>query len=417
MMTASLKAIRLQDLFNKLVYACFLLMPVYRNASSWFMIGLGLLFLYSGNIRRFNVQAWMIPPFLLYAMAILGLSYTSDQAAGWFDLQVKFPLIFFPLVWAGFSISKEFFRKAILFLSNGCIISWAICLVLAFREYRAEQLLEPSLRLGSALFFSDKFSVLMHHSYISMYMVMAIAGILYLWIQKEIEFWLAIPMVLTLSLGVAMLGSKMGFITLGSVLFISAWYGGYQTRQMKWTVVGLLACAGLCLGLLKTFPALKEKLVASVEILKSFSQLPENTSGGNAGRIFAYKSSIGLIKENWLLGTGTGSVRKSLAEKYRENGFTEPLSKTLNAHNQFFEFFIAHGVFGFFAFVSLLGMLVWKGWKNKAYFPLIAVFIFVMNFYVESILERQMGIAFFVMLYCILMNNESKNDSQATHEF
>ena len=131
------------------------------------------------------------------------------------------------------------------------------------------------------------------------------------------------------------------------------------------------------------------------EVFFEFSALknkqnPSNNSFGQ--RLFAWNLSFEIIKENPLLGAGTGDVNTTFNEKYSEQEML--ISKQIRAHNQLLTFIIA---FGFWS-VFLIGSLIYFSVKKSSEFnglKLLFIAIVIFSFLFEDTLETQAGVTFF----------------------
>lgn len=97
------------------------------------------------------------------------------------------------------------------------------------------------------------------------------------------------------------------------------------------------------------------------------------------------------------------SVRKNLATYININ---VAINSECNAHNQFSDTIIAVGIIGLLLFLMMLIIPIYLGIKNKksdiVLISLVSTIAF--NSLFESVLERQMGIMFFVFFYFILFH-------------
>jgi O-antigen ligase len=122
-------------------------------------------------------------------------------------------------------------------------------------------------------------------------------------------------------------------------------------------------------------------------------------------------SAIQIIKHNPIFGTGLSSVEDMMVKEFLKNGFIEEAALRLNAHNQFLE---AQMTFGISGTLSLLFMLFSPFiFHKKFYFPELTytligiVFFFLL---IESMFNRQWGIMFFVLFYCILVTQKKEEN-------
>ena len=97
------------------------------------------------------------------------------------------------------------------------------------------------------------------------------------------------------------------------------------------------------------------------------------------------------------------SVRDNIATYINVN---VAINDKSNAHNQFSDTIIAVGVIGFILYITMLSMPIYLWIKNKKIDILFLSLTFIMAFnsLFESVLERQMGIMFFVFFYFLLFH-------------
>lgn len=115
---------------------------------------------------------------------------------------------------------------------------------------------------------------------------------------------------------------------------------------------------------------------------------------------YAYKYADSIINKNKY----DNSPTKEYLSEYRI--IKHCMKHELNTHNQFADTIIAVGSIGLLLFLMMLIIPIYLGIKNKKNdIVLISlVFIIAFNSLFESVLERQMGIMFFVFFYFILFH-------------
>ncbi|MFP5469957.1 MAG: O-antigen ligase family protein [Bacteroidia bacterium] len=126
-----------------------------------------------------------------------------------------------------------------------------------------------------------------------------------------------------------------------------------------------------------------------LSVLKN-NQNPSNNSFGQ--RVFVWKLSFEIIKENVFYGVGTGDVLNTFNQKYKEQEMV--ISKQIRAHNQVLTFFIAFGIFGLIPLIAIF----YFAFKKSAFFnelKLLFVGIILFSFLFEDTLETQAGVTFF----------------------
>ncbi|MCF6349957.1 MAG: O-antigen ligase family protein [Flavobacteriaceae bacterium] len=122
----------------------------------------------------------------------------------------------------------------------------------------------------------------------------------------------------------------------------------------------------------------------------------EKTFNGVDDRKKIWKSSFELIKNKPIIGYGIGDAQKELNKIYKKNGFYK---SNMNAHNQYLQFIMDYGLVFTLLILLLIMMLLLKLLKHKNYFYFISIFILLLVFLTESLLNRQLGIVFISLIF------------------
>ena len=162
---------------------------------------------------------------------------------------------------------------------------------------------------------------------------------------------------------------------------------------------------------LKSYIRKKEEIISKIKPINNY------TEDFNQKRIDClesiWKTYQGTLNNN------TFKYAEKKAEEYncdynsvRENIATYmnievAIKSNCNAHNQFSDTIIAVGVLGFILYIMMLSMPIYLWFKHRKFDILFFSLTFIMAFnsLFESVLERQMGIMFFVFFYFLLFHN------------
>jgi O-antigen ligase len=136
------------------------------------------------------------------------------------------------------------------------------------------------------------------------------------------------------------------------------------------------------------------------EFRKSVTESNYNPEG-TVLRIAVWTGAVEIVKENWLLGVGTGDGEIAMLEK------TQVLNKKafeqkLNAHNQYLETFMTLGIVGFLIVVIMLLFPLVYSLKKRHFIFVSFLLIVGINMLFESVFETFQGIIFFCFCYCLL---------------
>jgi len=351
---------------------------------------------------------------ILYLLYIIGTFYSSQlkgQEGAYFDLEVKLSLLLFPIFFSTIDFSgfrKDFFSMVQKAFIAGCIISTIFLFINAVFRYFTDN--------DVTQFYYTNLSMFFHPGYLALYYTFTIAIILSRLIKsrqwKTSKKLLAIVLILYFQVFIILLSSKAGIFGLILIYILAIFF--IIVREKKRSLYTFIISTSFIVSffiLLFFFPYSYNRIFTAKQALESEEPLPASSRDGSVARVFIWKSSIEIIKENFLFGVGTGDVKKNLFEKYKEKHIELALEEHLNAHNQYLQTFIAIGFIGFLLLISsiILPAIYAIKYKNLLYFLFLGMIGF--HLLVESMLERQAGVVFYaffnVFLFYFTPNNKT----------
>lgn len=252
--------------------------------------------------------------------------------------------------------------------------------------------------------FSLGFSILEHPTYMSLKVNFAILLLLTFKNKWQLKNIYIISSLIALSMMVFLLASKAGIIVF-MIIIISVMIKTAATRANK-AIIYLL--------LIPVFIFLSFSIVKNIDRIEWFihyTGLELKSENGDLKkfdqRMREWYTAIQIIKEKPFTGFGLSNIEKRMVEEYLRYGFEEEAKLKMNAHNQYLE---AQMTFGIAGSISLLMMLliplIYR--KQIRYPRLMTIFIAMVSFFLmfESMFNRQWGIMFFLLFYCILCLGE-----------
>lgn len=141
---------------------------------------------------------------------------------------------------------------------------------------------------------------------------------------------------------------------------------------------------------------------------------PNYYFNGSAFRIYQFRIFTEMMNENnkFLTGFGAATVQPKIKEKQVEHKLYEDYGN-LNFHNQYLQSFACLGIIGL---LLTIGMNI-SNWVNSIkYKDFVFLFFTILTtsiMFTESLFERQRGIVFFVILYCLFQH--TIHQKRATH--
>jgi hypothetical protein len=161
------------------------------------------------------------------------------------------------------------------------------------------------------------------------------------------------------------------------------------------------------------YPALSGIGKKLYEMFYSFRQIyyMKNKSGSSAGmRLYYWQTGFDVIKENWLLGCGTGDVFDEMKKIFVNDGIHPEWMK--RPHQQFISIWAALGVTGFILFLIIMFFYPFFSGFAKNSIPFFLIWLgFILSFLYEDTLETQTGVSYVVFFYVLLSSHQMKTQT------
>lgn len=138
-------------------------------------------------------------------------------------------------------------------------------------------------------------------------------------------------------------------------------------------------------------------------------ELKQNPTGHSLGmRLEFWKTGWRIVRENPLIGVGTGDVEQAFKRQYAEDKTALPARWQLRAHNQFLAVGVALGACGVLLFLlSLISPFLFRA-KHSRFFVFFMLIQFL-SFFNEDTLETQAGVTFCVFFTQLLFHHDAYN--------
>lgn len=331
----------------------------------------------------------------LYIIYLLGLIYSSNFSYATFDLGLKLSLLIFPLIFAT-TVRDVFNTKRLLSICYayiaGCILITLVMLIAAFFNFTRTN--------STQVFYYNALSIFQHPSYLSMYLDFAVSIILVILLKVGNQISkpfrnLLVFLVLYFLAIIMLLSSKAGIICLLLVLTLSIISIIIYRKDYLIGLLFLFILPFTFLGAFYIFPYSLDRLDDIEQAMNEKHIIDPSSQSTNDERLMVWASSLELIRENPVIGVGTGDVKDELLRKYKENGVTTALNRKLNAHNQYLQTTITLGLPGIIVFLSGLALAFILSVRRHNLLLFLFIVVISFNFLVESMLERQAGVVFY----------------------
>lgn len=350
---------------------------------------------------------------IFYLIHIIGVFYSSNKDSALFDLQIKLPMLILPIIFI--FLPKSFLTKDKLWQYIFAIITGLFITIFYCFTFGIIRAVSNSLPIMPEIIYR-KLSANFHPSYLSLF---AATGLVLTYkislnnIFKHLKSSGLIKtiIIVLISIFLIMLSSRTGFIAM-IIAYLWILFDMFFVRKRKILAIITLLIVSLSLLLILNTDILSLRYNNAINNISQDNNIkPEQSSMSQ--RNFIYSNSINLISENIVFGVGTGDVKSKFEELYeRENVH---FHSYLNAHNQYLQTTIALGLVGLLILLSLFLFPMIKMIKEKEFFLLTLFLLIGFSFLFESMLERNMGIYFFVLIY-VLSNSYLYKENQSKLE-
>ena len=120
-------------------------------------------------------------------------------------------------------------------------------------------------------------------------------------------------------------------------------------------------------------------------------------------RLEFWKASIGIIRDNWLTGVGTGDMNLAFGAQYEKIHTRLAPDQRWRSHNQFLSIFIGFGILGLLWFLGAIFYPPVMLYRFDDYFFMIFLIISVLSMLTDDTIESQTGVSFFAIFYTLFL--------------
>ncbi len=373
-----------------------------------------ILLLLNATIRpenqKFNIVS-RIPLLLIslpFVISSLALLYSNNMDRGFFILEKNLSLVVFPLV---FLLSCKLEQNSIerlltIFLFN-MVFAGVICFGHSILLILSNNSLIDQTKLLDREYYYITYSYLsggvgMNPIYLGMYVNFSIA----LSIEKILNNSskaVHILIFLFLSVLLMLLMSKINII-IYIILLIFTFL--YRIKYIKYIILYLILAVFFVLFMLFLVEPIKDRVININYFTYDINQSHIGFWNGANLRMAIWKCAMDPIKDNWLLGVGTGDEKEALLNAYKDNGFKLGLITEYNTHNQWLEFSLRFGMVFSLMIIStnfILPLII--GYKTD-YKLFIFMVIISLASLTEVILATQKGVVFYSLFATLFLSQK-----------
>ncbi|MBQ8760267.1 MAG: O-antigen ligase family protein [Bacteroidales bacterium] len=150
-------------------------------------------------------------------------------------------------------------------------------------------------------------------------------------------------------------------------------------------------------------PGLKTRIMKIMVAYDNYACSGDANGSSVFQRIEFIKASFGIIKDNPIIGVGTGDIADAFAEYYERTDSKLRPENRFRSHNQYFAITLAFGVVGLLCFLFSMFYPFFSDKKYRNYFYFIFLFIIALSMFTEDTLETQIGVTLFAFFNSLLI--------------
>lgn len=344
---------------------------------------------------------------VLFILYVISLSYTQNLQHGFKDLETKLGLFIFPLL-AIFLPRNHEQRDVFMgtFVLAFCVAS-IVCITRSLYLF-----VETN---DSSYFYYDQFSFLMHPTYFTMHLSMALLFHLNnLYKEDESQkrfssigaYVITILILVSVYLASSRAGIVIGFSAAMVFLFVRV-FNKKQGAKKEFVIFSMMLTMVVILlsPTNSRFGILLDELfgVENVQLQTLNETIDPNPV---SHRLLLFEAASSLALQN-PLGVGVGDVQDELLKEYKRIGYEKAIEVRYNPHNQYLQTSVAIGYLGCLVLLTAFMFLFRNAIKNGNFSMTASLGIIVLlNAMFESILEVQRGVLFFTVVLYFLFSVE-----------
>ena len=161
-------------------------------------------------------------------------------------------------------------------------------------------------------------------------------------------------------------------------------------------------------------PGFRSQIEDFISGFQRYLEVNDPNSGSMVQRFEYWRTSLLIIKQNPLIGVGTGDLPQAFENQYKSMNSNLASQYRLRSHNQYLSITVAFGIAGFiwFMFVMFYPGIKTRNFSN--YFYIIYFLIFMISMVTEDTIESQEGVTFYVLFTALMLLGRENKEEQET---
>ncbi len=329
-----------------------------------------------------------------YVLYVISLLYTSNMERGMNFIGRKLPFLAYALCFlvADTSYLKRDQLRGILYIFTATLVVkfWVRFIIMLVTHHTI------SLSVFDPL----------HHTYMAMYLMLAIIFLYTEWVQyrgqmSQWHFW---TLVFSAIICVAYLIFVQSRTGIAGLIVIAAAIVVHQiviSKKIKYSLIALAIISVCGISIYFLLPKSAHRLTQTVT---------EITKGDTSDiRFYIMSSAVEVIKDNLPWGVGVGDRTDALMEYYKSTDNESAIKAEYNPHNIYLDSILTLGIPGILLLLAMLLIPTVAAFRNKDWLLLGFVFTVAFSGLFEAVFDRQMGIMYFAFFYVVFSKGAFDN--------
>jgi O-antigen ligase len=355
------------------------------------------------KIKSIKFDPILISFVIFFLFHIIALSWSHYPFNASHTIEVKLSFLILPFLFSTENyLHLKAKKKLFITFCLSCMVSFLFCLLSSIYHFHAFGLQSIFSRMNIA-------EAIMHPGYYSNYFALGILFCTFELLNNMNHSFKAgyILLIVLFSIILTLLASKTALI----FIFIFAVYIFWRSSSfIKNNLLRLSFFVGICLlfGIIFCMlPPIKNRIIETYQQSNVEIKQPD-FSNSTISRRAAWNLEWQLIKDNPMVGYGTGSANLLLLEKFKEKKYASLIKNNMHTHNQFFHTWIDLGLGGIILLMSFLIICIRQFFiQNEEMGIWFSGLVFI-NILTDDMLEIQAGSVFFIFFLLILIYQHKK---------
>ena len=360
------------------------------------------------DFSNLKAKPWIAGMAALFLLSVIAGIYTDNPEAWIRDVRQKIPLVVIPV---SLAILPRFSEKQYNILFASFVLAQTFVALVSLGYYFADyEFINEAIKKNANIDIIGS----INHIYFGLLLAFSIFLAFFLYYRNKYIFspkekWIYLTLmginficlhILTSRTG--LVAFYMGTICMGAIFLI----------REKAFVKGIIL-----LGLIiltpwvsyQLFPSFKYRVDVTVWDVKQYLEKDQDLTEKSASlRLLAWENALKIFLKNPVFGVGIADLESEMAIQYKiDQVRAKEFSRPTNPHNQYLEYLSGLGLIGLMTLIFAIFYPFWHFLPKNSMLFLSFLILFMSGMLFESLLERQIGMSFFVIFMMLLTGYQS----------